>query len=89
VPTTAEAGYPQVLAENWHGLVAPGTTPPAIVARLHKAAVDAMKSRDVEEKLASQGAVLVGNTPEEFSALIRSDIDKWAKVVKAAGVKPE
>ena len=88
VPTTAEAGYPQVLAENWHGMVAPGSTPPAIVAKLHKAAVEAMKSPQVQEKLSSLGAVLVGNTPNEFAALIRGDIEKWAKVIKAAGVKP-
>lgn len=89
VPTTAEAGYPAVVAENWHGLVAPASTPPAIVARLNKAAVEAIQSPQVHEKLMSQGAVLVGNTPEQFSAQIRSDIDKWAKVIKAAGVKPE
>lgn len=89
VPTTAEAGYPQVLAENWHGLVAPASTPPAIVAKLNKAAVEAMKSPQVQEKLLSQGAVLVGNTPEEFAAIIRADIDKWAKVVQAAGLKPQ
>jgi tripartite-type tricarboxylate transporter receptor subunit TctC len=89
VPTTAEAGYPAVVAENWHGLVAPASTPPAIIAKLNRAAVEAIQSPQVHAKLLSQGAVLVGNTPEEFAALIRGDIDKWAKVIKAAGVKPE
>ncbi|RAI43941.1 tripartite tricarboxylate transporter substrate binding protein [Rhodoplanes roseus] len=88
VPTMAEAGFPQVEAENWYGMVAPAATPPAVVAKLHKAAVAAMKSPDVKEKLAAQGAILVGDTPEEFSAYIASEIAKWRKVVDAAGVKP-
>jgi tripartite-type tricarboxylate transporter receptor subunit TctC len=88
VPTTAETGYPQILAENWYGMVAPAATPPAIVGRLNRIAVEAMQSADVKEKLLSQGAMLVGNSPEEFAAYLRSEIDKWGKVVKAAGIKP-
>ena len=88
VPTTAEAGFPDILAENWYGMVAPAKTPPAVIARLNRIAVEAMRSPDVKEKLASQGATLIGNTPEEFAAYLRSEIDKWGKVVKAAGIKP-
>ncbi|MDC7784496.1 tripartite tricarboxylate transporter substrate binding protein [Rhodoplanes sp. TEM] len=88
VPTTAEAGYPEVEAENWYGMVAPAATPPAIVEKIHKATIEAMKSPDVKDKLAAQGAVLVGDTPDAFAAYIRSEIDKWRKVVEAAGVKP-
>jgi tripartite-type tricarboxylate transporter receptor subunit TctC len=88
VPTTAEVGFPEILAENWYGMVAPAATPAAIVARLNKIAVEAMQSADVKEKLASQGATLVGNSPEEFAAYLKSEIDKWAKVVQAAGIKP-
>src|SRR5262245_5635355 len=88
VPTTAEAGYPDLLAENWYGMVAPSGTPPAIVAKLNRLAVEAMQSPEVKEKLASQGAILSGNTPQEFAAYIKSEIDKWGKVVKAAGIKP-
>ncbi len=87
VPTTAEAGYPQVTAENWHGLVAPGTTPEPIVAKLYAAASEALKSKDVREKLLQQGAEPAGNTPEQFSAQIRDDIAKWAKVVADSGLK--
>ncbi|MDB5602946.1 MAG: LacI family transcriptional regulator [Xanthobacteraceae bacterium] len=87
VPTTAEAGMPEVQAENWYGMVAAAGTPPAIVAKLHSAAVEAMRSSDVKEKLAAQGATLVGNSPEEFGAFIKSEIEKWAKVVKAANIK--
>jgi tripartite-type tricarboxylate transporter receptor subunit TctC len=87
VPTTAEAGMPEVQAENWYGMVAAAGTPPAIVAKLHSAAVEAIRSPDVKEKLAAQGATLVGNSPEEFGAFIKSEIEKWAKVVKAANIK--
>jgi tripartite-type tricarboxylate transporter receptor subunit TctC len=88
VPTTAEAGYPDLLAENWYGMVAPAGTPAAVVARLNKLAVEAMQSPEVKEKLASQGAILSGNKPEEFAAYIKSEIAKWGKVVQAAGIKP-
>ncbi|MET0277434.1 MAG: tripartite tricarboxylate transporter substrate binding protein [Pseudorhodoplanes sp.] len=87
VPTTAEVGLPQIEAENWYGMVAPAATPTAIIAKLHKATVDALRSADVKDKLASQGAILVGNTPEEFAAYIQSEIDKWGKVAKAANIK--
>ncbi|MET0867554.1 MAG: tripartite tricarboxylate transporter substrate binding protein [Pseudorhodoplanes sp.] len=87
VPTTAEVGLPQIEAENWYGMVAPAATPTAIIAKLHKATVDALGSADVKDKLASQGAILVGNTPEEFAAYIQSEIDKWGKVAKAANIK--
>jgi tripartite-type tricarboxylate transporter receptor subunit TctC len=87
VPTTAEAGLPGLLTENWYGMVAPANTPPDIVAKLNKAAVEAIKDPTVIEKLSSQGAILVGNTPDEFRAFIESDIKKWADVIKEAGVK--
>jgi len=88
VPTTAEAGYPDIQTENWYGMVAPSGTPPAIIAKLNKLAVEAMQSPEVKEKLASQGAILSGNKPEEFAAYIKSEIQKWGKVVQAAGIKP-
>ena len=84
VPTTAEAGFPQVEAENWYGMVAPVATPPAVVARLHQATVAALKEPGVREKLSSQGLTLVGDTPDEFTAYIRAEIEKWGKVAKAA-----
>jgi tripartite-type tricarboxylate transporter receptor subunit TctC len=86
VPTTAELGYPQVEADNWYGMVAPIATPPAVVARLHQATVEALRDKGVREKLSSQGLNLVGDTPEAFTAYIRSEIEKWGKVAKAAGL---
>jgi tripartite-type tricarboxylate transporter receptor subunit TctC len=86
VPTTAEAGMPDLLTENWYGMVAAANTPPQIVAALNKAAVEAMKDPAVASKLATQGAILIGDSPDEFRAYIGSEIKKWAKVIKDAGV---
>lgn len=86
VMTTKEAGLPNLLTENWYGMVAPASTPPAIVTILNKAAVEAMKDPEVSSKLAAQGATLVGDTPESFRAYIASEIKKWADVIKDAGV---
>jgi tripartite-type tricarboxylate transporter receptor subunit TctC len=87
VPTTTEVGMPDLQTENWYGMVAPANTPPQVVAVLNKAAVEAMKDPGVISKLASQGAILVGDTPEQFRAFIDSESKKWAKVIKDAGVK--
>ena len=89
VPTTAEVGVPDVLAENWYGMLAPAGTPPAIVARLNEIATEAMRDPAVKEKLAVQGAQLVGDSPEHFRAFIESETAKWAKVIKDAGVPTE
>ena len=87
VPTTAEAGMPALQAENWYGMVAPAGTPPEVVARLNEAAVQAMRDPHVAERLASQGAILVGDTPEQFRAFIQRETEKWGRVVREAGVE--
>lgn len=89
VPTTTEVGMPDLQTENWYGMVAPAKTPPAIIAKLNQAAAEAMKDPAVKEKLAAQGATLVGDKPEQFRAFIESEIKKWAKVIKDAGVPTE
>jgi tripartite-type tricarboxylate transporter receptor subunit TctC len=89
VPTLAELGFPQIEAENWYGMVAPAGTPPAVVAKLHDTVAAALKSPEVQQKLSSQGASLIGNSPEAFGAYIRSEMVKWAKVAKASGAKAE
>jgi tripartite-type tricarboxylate transporter receptor subunit TctC len=88
VPTTAEAGLPGLLAENWYGMVAPAKTPAQIVATLNRAANEAMKDPGVIDKLKAQGITLAGDTPEEFRAFIQSETAKWAKVIKDAGIQP-
>jgi tripartite-type tricarboxylate transporter receptor subunit TctC len=87
LPTMNELGYPQIEADNWYGFVAAPKTPAAIVAKLNATAVAAMKDPEVQNKLASQGAILVGDTPAEFTAYVASEVDKWSKVVQAAGIK--
>ena len=89
VPTTAEVGMPDVLAENWYGMVAPGATPPAIIAALNKIATEAMRDPAVKEKLSSQGLELVGDTPEHFRSFIEAESAKWAKVIKDAHIPTE
>jgi tripartite-type tricarboxylate transporter receptor subunit TctC len=86
VPTTAEVGMPDLLIENWYGMIAPGGTPPAIVARLNSIATAAMGDPAVKEKLADQGLTVVGDTPEHFRAFIGSETAKWAKVINDAGL---
>jgi tripartite-type tricarboxylate transporter receptor subunit TctC len=86
VPTTAELGFAQVEADNWYGMVAPIATPPAVIARLHQVTIEALRDKGVREKLSSQGLNLIGDTPEAFTAYIRSEIEKWGKVAKAAGL---
>jgi tripartite-type tricarboxylate transporter receptor subunit TctC len=89
VPTTAEAGMPDLLAENWYGMVAPARTPAAIVDTLNRIAAEAMRDPAVKERLASQGTTLIGDTPEHFRRFIDAEIRKWAKVIKDAGVATE
>lgn len=86
VPTTAEAGMPGMIIENWYGMVAPAGTPPPIVERLHDIATAAMADPAVKEKLSAQGATLVGDSPEHFRGFIGDEIAKWAKVIRDAGV---
>jgi len=87
VPTTAEVGMPDILIENWYGMIAPAATPPDVIAKLNKITTDAMSDPNVKEKLADQGLTLVPQTPDEFRAYIAAETKKWAKVIKDAGVE--
>jgi len=87
VPTTAEVGMPDLLIENWYGMIAPAATPPAIVATLNRVANEAMADPAVKAKMADQGLTLAGDTPEHFRGFIDSETKKWANVIKEAGVE--
>jgi tripartite-type tricarboxylate transporter receptor subunit TctC len=87
VPTTAEVGMPDLLIENWYGLIAPAKTPEKIVATLNRIANEAMADPGVKQKLADQGLTVAGDTPEHFRGFIDTEIAKWAKVIKDAGVE--
>jgi tripartite-type tricarboxylate transporter receptor subunit TctC len=86
VPTTAEVGMPDLLIENWYGMIAPAGTPPAIVATINRIATQAMADPSVKQKLADQGLSVAGDTPEHFREFIGSEIAKWAKVITDAGL---
>ena len=89
VPTISESGVPGYEATQWYGILAPAGTPRDIVMKLNAEMVRALRLPDVRERLAGDGVVPVGNTPEEFGAHIKSEIARWAPVVKASGAKPE
>ncbi|MCA3071307.1 MAG: tripartite tricarboxylate transporter substrate binding protein [Rhodocyclaceae bacterium] len=89
VPTMIEAGYPDFEASTWFGLLAPSGVPGEIVQRLHAEVVKLLAGRELQQRLASEGAVAVGNTPTEFAAYIRSETEKWTRVVKAAQIRAE
>jgi tripartite-type tricarboxylate transporter receptor subunit TctC len=89
VPTIPESGYPGYEVASWFGLLAPAGTPREIVTRLSQEAIKALGSPDLNSKLAGEGAEPVGNSPEVFASFIRTEIGKYGKLIKAAGMKLE
>jgi len=89
LPTVAEAGVPGFEASLWYGAVGPARIPREIVERLNAEFVAVLKLADVRERLATQGVEAQPTTPEEFARIIVADIERWAKVIKRAGVKIE
>ena len=86
VPTTAEVGMPDLLIENWYGMIAPAGTPANIVNLLNRVTNEAMGDPKVAQKLADQGLTVAGDTPEHFRDYIGAETKKWAKVIKDAGI---
>ena len=89
VPTTTEAGFPPLVADNSYALFAPRSTPAPILARLHEATVAALGQPEIRDKLREQGAEVVGNSPAELAAYVTAEIPKWTALARQAGVKPE
>ena len=89
VPSIAEAGVPGYEATQWVGMLAPAGTPRPIIDRLNQEMVKLLKSPDVRDRLIADGADPAPTTPEEFGAYIKSETEKWTKVIKAAGIKPQ
>jgi tripartite-type tricarboxylate transporter receptor subunit TctC len=89
VPTVAEAGVPNYVAEQWYGLLAPAGTPPDVVKLLHGQVVQALGTKEMRDKLLSEGAEPVGNSPQQFAEAIREDLAKWTAVAKRAGIEAE
>ena len=89
VPTMGETGYPKVLSDNWYGLIAPAATPPAVLKRIHDAAVTALRSAEVAEQYAKVSGIPAPSSPEEYRSYVLEEQAKWGKVVKAIGFKAE
>jgi tripartite-type tricarboxylate transporter receptor subunit TctC len=89
VPSIAEAGLPGYEATQWFGLLAPAGTPRPIIDRLYQESSRALRSADMKERMTAEGLEVVGGTPEEFASYIRSETEKWTRVIKAAGIKPQ
>jgi tripartite-type tricarboxylate transporter receptor subunit TctC len=87
VPTTAEAGFPSVLSDNWYGLLAPAATPPDILNKLQAAATAALSSNDLKARYAEQDAIALPTTPAEFKAFVITERAKWKEVVATTGMK--
>ena len=89
VPSIAEAGVPGYEATQWFGMLAPAGTPRPIIDRLNHEMVKLLKSPEVRDRLIADGTDPAPTTPEEFGAYIKSETEKWTKVIKAAGIKPQ
>jgi tripartite-type tricarboxylate transporter receptor subunit TctC len=89
IPTMHESGLTGFDTSQWLGLLAPRGTAPEIVARMHAAMVKALAQPDVKQRLASAGMLPVGNTPQQFAAVIRQDVERWSRLANELGIKPQ
>jgi tripartite-type tricarboxylate transporter receptor subunit TctC len=89
IPTVAESGYPEFDVDLWYGLLAPAGTPKQIVARLNAEITQILSSPEMRETLANQGLDAMTSTPEQFAALMKTDLVRWAQVIKTAGIRAE
>ena len=89
IPTVAENGLPGFEVTDWQGLLAPAKTPAAGVERLNRETLRILNERETKDRLAAAGLQVVTSTPAQFAEFIRSEIDKWGKVIRSAGIKPE
>ena len=89
IPTIAESGYPSYEVTNWHGLVGPKGLPKDIVQRLNREVNVAVKSKEVEKVLSSDGLEPAGGSPEDLAGIMKAEVARWAQVVKRAGIKVE
>jgi len=89
VPTVAEAGFPDLVVTSWQAAAAPAKTPREVVARLNDAAVRALRSPDIRERMTQIGFDVVAGTPEEFGQFMKAEVDRWTRVVERGGIKPD
>ena len=89
VPTMTEAGYPQIEGDGWVGMLVPAGTPAEMIAVLYRESTKILAQEDMKERLAALGYDIVASTPKEFSTRIAAEIEMWAKVIRAANIKPQ
>ena len=89
VPTIAESGVPGYNVTSWYGVLAPARTPRAIIDKLNAEIAKAVRAPELRERLLSEGAIPVGNSPEQFAAFINSELQRWANVIQDAGIRVE
>ncbi len=86
IPTIAESGLPGFDMSTWYGILVPAGTPPAVIKKLHGELVRITRLPEMKERLTAQGAESVANTPEQFSVIIKNDIQRWSMLIKRAGI---
>ncbi len=89
LPTVAESGLPGYTVTGWYGMMLPAGTPAPIAGALHDAVVKALRSKDVSDRLSGEAAVPIGSTPPQFAEFLKTEIAKWAGVIRKAGVRSE
>jgi tripartite-type tricarboxylate transporter receptor subunit TctC len=89
VPTTAEAGFKDLVVTSWQAVAAPAKTPGDVVRRLHEATVRALRSPDIRERMTQIGFDVVAGTPEEFGQFMKAEVERWTTVVNRGGIKPD
>lgn len=87
LPTIAELGFPNIVAENWYGFYAPAATPREVVARLNTEIVKILRMAEIKDRFQGQGTEVVGSTPEQLTEYIRVEMEKWSRTAKEAGAR--
>jgi tripartite-type tricarboxylate transporter receptor subunit TctC len=89
VPTTAEAGFPDLVVTSWQAVAAPAKTPRDVVRKLNDAVVRALRAPEIRERMTQIGFDVVAGTPEEFGQFMKAEVERWTNVVKRGGIQPE
>jgi tripartite-type tricarboxylate transporter receptor subunit TctC len=87
LPTVGESGVPGYAVTGWYGMMLPGATPAPVVRALHEGTIKALKSKEVSARLSNEAAEIVGNTPQEFAAFMKSETEKWTAVIRKAKIR--